>query len=98
MPALPPADNGRINPTLICPVPTTEGCCGGPLGCTGEPKSPKLMPVQAAPKPAKPSSRPKRQIRRETGGGGIKPRTKPNMNKLLSNKASAPSRVPNGYI
>src|SRR6202045_3289404 len=29
-PALPAADNGRINPTLTWPVPTASGCCGGP--------------------------------------------------------------------
>src|SRR3984893_15726963 len=29
-PAFPAADNGRINPTLTCPVPATSGCCGDP--------------------------------------------------------------------
>src|SRR3974390_2474807 len=32
-PALPEADSGRISPTLICPVPATWGCWGGPPGC-----------------------------------------------------------------
>src|SRR5437763_12078004 len=34
-PALPAPDSGRINPTLICPVPTAVASCGGPAGPSG---------------------------------------------------------------
>jgi hypothetical protein len=56
------------------------------------------MPVQAAPKPAKPNSRVKRQIRRETSGGGFRPGKKLNMNKHLTKEAWHRNAAPNRYI
>src|SRR5581483_816743 len=53
-PALPPADSGRIKPTLTCPLPSVAAGCGAVAGadCQGMLNSPSEPPEQAPSRPA----------------------------------------------
>jgi hypothetical protein len=76
VPALPPADSGRINATLYCPPPISLAACCGPAGPGGGASDrgvpvPALLPAQPASPAAANDAADKAKRRRESTGFGI---------------------------